>query len=258
MWEVLLGTAAANKAASIGVGLSVLLGAAGTAEVTGIGPAVREIVQPEATQTETETNSEDTEITVAALEDETTESEQDELAVEEENDDADDPNHDRERFIADADDAPGNLTWHLRGGAFQLRGILVADDGLAVRTAAPDGGTIDLPVDAEFVTAHIPGTNENRPGDASERTLEDYVGYLVRAHGECTEAEVDGEATECTVEELHILGNAGQSDAEDGESEASDDSEESEETDGTDDEPDEQTHGKPEHAGSKPGKPSEG
>jgi hypothetical protein len=41
MWEVLLGTAAANKAVSVGIGLSVLLGAASTTEMTGIGPADR-------------------------------------------------------------------------------------------------------------------------------------------------------------------------------------------------------------------------
>ena len=49
MWAALLGTAFASKATTAGVGLAVLLAGVGTAEVTGIGPQVREslgITQP--------------------------------------------------------------------------------------------------------------------------------------------------------------------------------------------------------------------
>lgn len=200
MWELLLGTAAANKAVSVGVGLSVLLGAAGTAEMTGIGPAVREIVNPQASQ-----DADTEEIEVEAIEVE-------ELALEEESADADHPQNDNQALVAAADDAPGNLVWHLRDGAFNLRGILVDDGhGLAIRTAGPDGETVDLAVDGELVAASIPGARAQGPESDGEINLEDYVGYLVVASGECSEEEID-EVTEvtCTVQSLQILGSAGQ------------------------------------------------
>jgi hypothetical protein len=198
MWELLLGTAAANKAVSVGVGLSVLLGAAGTAEMTGIGPAVREIVNPEASQ------DADAEIEVE-------ETDSEELALIEESEDADHTQNDNQPLVVATDDAPGNLVWHLRDGAFNLRGVLVGDNGLAIRTAGPDGETVDLAVDAELVEASIPGSRAQGPGSDGEINLEDYIGYLVVASGECTEEEID-EATEvtCTVQSLQILGSAGQ------------------------------------------------
>jgi hypothetical protein len=266
MWEVLVGSMAANKAASIGVGLSVLLGAAGTAEVTGVGPAVREIVRAEATQTDqqdADESGEAAELVVETIEEDALEATTEELNVEEETEDADPPQDDREHFSVADEDAPGNLTWHLRGGAFMLRGVLVeGDHGLAVRTAGPDGDTVDLPVDPALVTARIPGENGRGAQADSETTIEDYVGYLVRASGNCTESD-DTDATECTVEELHVLGEAGQNgDDEEAEtsetlaleSESDDDSDEGDSDEGDSDEDedeDDEGHGKPEHAGPK-------
>lgn len=250
MWEVILGTAAANKAASIGVGLTVMLGAAGTAEMTGIGPAVREIVVP--------AQSEDAgadEITVQEIETAT-----EEVVADEEGADADHSQDHKEHFVAAADDGPGNLVWHERGGAFHLRGILVeSGDGLAVRTAGQDGETVDLPIDAELVDGRIPGAAGRRDQTEAQSSLSDYVGYLVRASGECADPAVEGaegEAVECTVTELHVLGNAGQGEGdtaavelatEGSELESNEDA--SEEADKGTGGPSRDERGKPEHAG---------
>ena len=271
MWEVLLGTAAANKAASIGVGLSVLLGSAGAAEMTGIGPAVRELVVPVA---ESESDAEETPLEELAaspepIEVESEDADSDELSILEEDEDADDANNGGEHFISDAEDAPGNLTWHLRGGAFHLRGLLVDEGGLAVRTAGPDGGTVDLPIDPELISVHIPGANGNRPAADDEAdepaSIEDYVGYLVSASGECSDPEAESEETECTVTELRVLGQAGQGDDDDDDAslttealdadedaddaDESDDSEESEDDESEDG--DNRGRGRPDHAGPK-------
>ena len=248
MWEVLLGTAAANKAASIGVGLSVLLGAAGTAEMTGIGPAVRDIVVP--------AQSEEQDADTDADEIET-----DEIVSEEELEHADHPQDDHEQFVAATEHAPGNLLWHMRYGAFHLRGILVDEDGLAVRTAGPDGETVDLPIDPEFIAAHMPGPASQSGRADEESSLDDYIGYLVEASGECTEPAGDGEGdaaatVECTVNELRILGSAGQpegnADAEEltleGDGIESDDDDADGESHGNRGQSQDE-HGKPEHAG---------
>lgn len=274
MWEVLLGTAAANKAVSVGVGLSVLLGAAGTAEVTGVGPAVRDIVIPEATvpaePSEEDTESE-VELTVETIEEDDAELTTEEAESNEESEDADHPQDDREHAVVDAEDAPGNLVWHSSRGSFHLRGLLVEDgDGVAIRTAGPDGSTVDLPIDQGLVTERIPGAKSNKPQPDAEPTdgepaLADYIGYLVSASGECTAADGDDELkTDCTVNELHILGQAGQGDddatSEDSEALESESDEESgaDEDDESEEEADDDDgRGKPEHAGPKHDKPSQ-
>lgn len=276
MWEVILGTAAAHKAASVGVGLSVLLGTAGTAEMTGIGPTVRELVRHEVVATDTADTDEELDIAETAIVEESDESgdteglpEETSAAVEsiehEEEEDADHPQDDREHFVADAEDAPGNLVWHQRNGVFHLRGTLVDDgDGLAIRTAGPDGGTVDLPIDADEVEAHIPGSNgKKNAGD--EIGLADLVGSLVRADGVCVEPATDDDpAAGCIVTELHILGNAGQPGGEDDEASLSSDESSVEldedadedvdgeaDLDGSENEgsDEEKPHGKPDHAG---------
>ena len=263
MWEVLLGTAAANKAASIGVGLSVLLGAAGTAEMTGIGPAVRDIVVPaQSEEQDADTDGDEIEVEDIEVEDiDADEIETDEIVSEEELEHADHPQDDREQFVAATEHAPGNLLWHMRYGAFHLRGILVDEDGLAVRTAGPDGETVDLPIDPEFIAAHMLGPASQSGRADEESSLDDYIGYLVEASGECTEPAGDGEGdaaatVECTVNELRILGSAGQpegnADAEEltleGDGIESDDDDADGESHGNRGQSQDE-HGKPEHAG---------
>ncbi|MDA0351877.1 MAG: hypothetical protein O3A10_06665 [Chloroflexi bacterium] len=217
MWGVLIGTAAAHKAAAVGVGLSVILGTAGTAEVTGIGPTVRDIVRHEAVQ-ESASDAIDEGVTredesaLAMLdEDESTISE---LALESEatseDESALDEDGEREHFALAAEDGPGNLVWHLKDGVFHLRGTLIdAGDGLAIRTAGPDGEVLDLLVDEDSVDLRIPGGHA-KDGDIA---LDDYLGAMVRATGTCV-ASTDAEAApDCTVETLRILGNAGRNDA---------------------------------------------
>ena len=270
MWEVILGTAAAHKAASVGVGLSVLLRAAGTAEVTGSGPTVREIVRHEVVSSDSDDSDDSdeeldaTELVVegsAAPEDSDIPPEETSATVEsiehEEEDDVDHLENDREHFVTSGDDAPGNLSWHQRNGVFHQRGTLVDDgDRLAVRTAGPDGGTVDLPIDADEVEEHVPGSNGKKDAGA-DIGLEALVGALVRADGVCVEPATDDDpAAECIVTELHILGNAGQQrDSEDEEAlsskEATIDLDEEENADDGDDGEgdDHEPHGKPGHAG---------
>jgi hypothetical protein len=275
MWGALLASAAANKVVAIGVGATVIIGSAGAVEVTGIGPTVRDIVH-ESADAQPEDTQELNDSELALVEDEPEDAE---LAVEEV-EDAGDEGNGGEHYTLAAEDGPGNLVWHERDGAFHLRGLLVDEDGIAVRTAGPDGETVDLVVD-ESVELNVPGGHGK---NADEPVLEDYVGYLVRATGECTveptetTANIDSEsesvasegeselvevvptdASDCTVTEIQILGNAGRPDADDEET-ASLESDESDQsllaTDGGDEVTDDEGqggppegHGKPDHAG---------
>jgi len=283
MWEALLASAAANKAAALGVGLSVLLGSAGAAEVTGIGPSVRDIVH-DAVVPASSTQELEAEGTPEA----TPTPEATVLALVEEDEDALDAADDQEHNVLAADDAPGNLVWHQKDGAFHLRGLLV--EGVMVRTAGPDGEPIDLLIDPE-ATFQVPGGKPSADDDGP--LLEDYVGYLVQASGVCSEPaptseasiedesqaiELEGESQEiesesveleaiqvainsdCTVTELRVLGNAGRPgtdddlapvDEESSQSAANEDGDDGESVEATPsaDDPDTDGHGKPDHAG---------
>ncbi len=276
MWGVLLGTAAANKAASVGVGLSVLLGTAGTAEMTGIGPTVRELVRDEIVSSDTTDGDEQLTTEDDALVLEVADSEEaeatneeaiqtEEALTEEGEEDAAHPQNDREHFVTTADDAPGNLVWHQRNGVFHLRGTLVDDgDGLAVRTAGEDGSVVDLPIDVDEVEARIPGAN-GKPGEDAP-TLEDLVGALVRAEGVCVDDSENAEPGDgCIVTALHVLGKAGLNDGEEAElssdqsaveldegdaDEAEDgDDDAGDSEDGDDQDDAKEGRGKPDHAG---------
>ena len=175
MWAALLGTAFASKASTAAVGLTALLASAGAAEVTGVGPAVREslgISEPTA-------NSDAGEQSVEAQDNGLGAENAAEQGAE----------------VSASEDTPGNLMTNIRpDGSFSLRGILTAD---GVETSSGEV-LFDL-VDAEVM---IPG----QPTD-DEPNLEDYEGYLVLVTGTCEGDEVD---EDCTVESVTVLGRAGQ------------------------------------------------
>jgi hypothetical protein len=241
MWGFLLGTAAANKAASVGVGLSVMLAGAGTAEVTGIGPLVREAVH--LTPAEDGATAPDDQAVVQS--DDVVELD---LEInEEESNDVDQQENGNGALVLATDEAPGNLVWHEHDGDFKLRGLLVGEgEVLLLRTAGPDGQPVDLVVDLATVEIHQPG----RPAeggedgeDSEDGAIEDLDGRLVIASGTCGEPLPGDEDMNpvCTVESITILGNAGQNPPdEDGSGELESEDE---------DEDDDGGHGKPDHAG---------
>ena len=174
MWAALVGTAFASKASTAAVGLTVLLAGAGTAEMTGIGPAVRESLGI----TEPSSSSDAGEQSIEAQDNGLGAENAAEQAAE----------------VSASEDTPGNLMTNIRpDGSFSLRGILTAG---GVETSS--GEVLDL-VDAEVM---IPG----QPTD-DEPNLEDYEGYLVLVTGTCEGDEVD---EDCTVQRVTVLGQAGQ------------------------------------------------
>jgi hypothetical protein len=267
MWEVLLGTAAANKAASIGVGLSVLLAGAGTAEVTGIGPLVREAVHLAPPADEAPATTDDGSQLVEDVDEIITLDDEEESAhVDQQANGA---------SVMETDEAPGNLVWHENNDSFKLRGLLVVEgETLLLRTAGPDGELLDLVVDLDEVEIHVPSDGHGKPADEGEDgegedgeeedDLAALDGRLAIAMGTCGEPLPGDEDQNpvCTVESISLLGNAGQNpDDEDLEGEGSatlqevsddlddgnvdDSDEDSEDEDGGED----SAHGKPDHAG---------
>ena len=186
MWAALLGTAFASKATTAGVGLAVLLAGVGTAEVTGIGPQVREslgITQPAG-------DDDGGDVDAFVVED-------DEGANASEN------ASENGAEVTSSEETVGNLVTNIRpDGTFSLRGILRAD---GIETSSGD----TLPLGEAEVT--IPGQPSN-----DEPNLEDYEGFLVLVTGTC---DLEGDELvieeDCTVESVKLLGQAGQGKPED-------------------------------------------
>jgi len=247
MLGAVLASAAANKAASVGIGLSVLVGAAGTAEVTGIGPVVREIAVPSNIDGDETEGIPDDEPLLILADDETNGAE----LASEEDEDADHEADGREHSVVAAADGPGNLVWHQEDGEFRLRGLLVEVGGsVVVRTAGAEGELTDLAVEGDDLDLQVPGGLAKDSDEAPD--IEDLVGHLVTASGECTEIPMTEGDIECTINKIRILGNAGQPDAEEdtesAESLSADDAEADLDEDEDDEGPDEgKAHGKPEH-----------
>ncbi len=187
MWAALLGTAAANKAVSAAVGISVLLaGGVTTAEVTGVGPSVLEaigIVQP-AAQGE-----------IAA------ESQGGEHAAE-------------QAAVPDLGEAPDGLPGQLLtqlhdDGSFQLRGTLGDLVGDTTFTFTVTTATDDVDLDFAEAAIQVPGRREgDDPQSVEPAELIEFVGSLVFVTGTCDPVdELAGET--CTVERVSVLGFAG-------------------------------------------------
>ncbi len=179
MWAALLGTAAANKAVTLGVGLSVLLAGAGTAEMTGIGPQVSDLVPGIHSSDDGD----------GAGEGDAQLLEENELEVQNEGDE-------HAAVVESTEDAPGNLVTNVRpNGSFVLR-ALIGEGGATIIAA---GGFELDPGDAEI---RVPG----QPSD-EDPDLADYEGYVVLVTGSCEEGDLEGD---CTVDVVTILGRAGQ------------------------------------------------
>lgn len=180
MWAAVLGTAFASKASTAAVGLTVLLAGAGTAEVTGIGPAVREslgISEPSASSNAADQGAEAQNNAVGS-----------ENAAE------------QAANVSSDDEATGNLVTNIRpDGSFTVRGILSA---AGVETS----GELLLLGEVEIT---VPG-QRNPNADAPE--LSDYYDYLVLATGTCSNLDhAEFNMTDdCTVESVSILGQAAQ------------------------------------------------
>jgi len=171
LWAAVMGTAFASNASTAAVGLTILLAGAGTAEVTGIGPAVREslgISQPGANS-----NASDQGI----------EAQNNGLGVENEN------ANEQASDVSPSEDTPGNLVTNVRpNGTFSLRGILEGDSVIEVV---------------------IPGQN-NPNADAPDLSEYNGYLVLVTGTCVDFDEEDFNLLTDCTVESVSILGRAGQ------------------------------------------------
>jgi len=219
LWASLAGTAAAHKAATA-VGVGVLLAGGATAEISGIGPAVREAVSP-----------------VHSSSDPLAET--DELLTDEQKGTAASSTEGSGAgtVVGDSpDDLPGNLTTQVRpNGGFTLRGVLVAatNDEIDVQTSVDDA-----PLTFEIGTAEL-----RVPGPTSEpEDLDDFEGHLVVITGTCE--TVDRLLTEdCELARVTVLGNAGKGGPDDGAGRPNDPGQGVGPPGGT-----EQSEGPPEHA----------
>ena len=203
VWGALIGTAAAHKAVAA-IGLGVLLAGGAAAEVTGIGPAVREAVSPVHSSSEPveeavlEATAEATVAGEAAI-----------VALAEVNGAA----------VTEAPEGvPGSLMANLRwDGRFLLRGVLVySGDGMIQVQTSLD----DVPVEFDLGDAlvRLPGPANAGGGPnatESDPTLEDFEGHVLLISGRCE--TVDGLLTEdCVLTVVTVLGNAGQGGPPDG------------------------------------------
>ena len=191
VWGTVLGTAAAHKAAAA-IGVGVLLAGGATAEMTGIGPAVRAAVSPSHSSSEP---ADTTQSTAEAG-----------LAV------ATDQAGNGATVTEAPEDLPGNLMANMRpDGSFTLRGVLVGAtaDVIDVQTSLDD---VPLEFDLDGAVIRLPGPGSaaggpNADGDAP--TIEDFEGHLVLIMGRCE--IVDDQLTEdCVLTSVTVLGNAGQ------------------------------------------------
>lgn len=228
MWSGLLASAAANKAASAAVGLSVILGGGAAIEAAGVGPTVREAVgvsQPGSDE------SGDGEQVVASLD------------LEE--NDAGSANGQGASVAHEVapEGLSGNLVTQVRkDGSFQIRGVLEGayDEGgeysITVRVAGLEPATVEestgegdtggeeltlevgtvimleLGEDTSFVAPGKPGDEELTLAEA----LDAYAGQLVIVQGSCEEGELGGEDSECYVDRVQILGGPAAIDGEEG------------------------------------------
>jgi hypothetical protein len=207
-----------------------MLAGAGTAEVTGIGPLVREAVH--LTPAEDGATAPDDQAVVQS--DDVVELD---LEInEEESNDVDQQENGNGALVLATDEAPGNLVWHEHDGDFKLRGLLVGEGEVLLLRP------VDLVVDLATVEIHQPGRPDSGE-DGEDGAIEDLDGRLVIASGTCGEPLPSDEDMNpvCTVESITILGNAGQNPPdEDGSGELESEDE---------DEDDDGGHGKPDHAG---------
>lgn len=191
VWGTVLGTAAAHKAATA-IGIGVLLASGATAEMTGIGPAVREAVSP------SHSSSEPADTTESA----------DEAALEVTTEQAGNG-----ATVSEAPEGlPGNLMASLRpDGSFTLRGVLVGATAemIDVQTSLDDV-PLEFALDGAVVRLPGPGSAAAGPNaDGDALTIEDFEGYVVLISGRCE--TVDGLLTEdCVLTLVTVLGNAGQ------------------------------------------------
>ena len=200
MWGAVLGTALANKAATA-VGLGVLLATGATAELTGIGPAVREAVSPAHSSQELDGENilASATATASATAAATTTSNEPR------------GNGGGAVVIEAPEDVPGNLTAHLRpNGTFALRGVLVSVDGdlIDVQTSLDD---VPLQFNLGAALIRLPGPAVPSGGPnagADVPTLEDFEEHLVLITGSC-ETIGDELSEDCELTVVSVLGNAG-------------------------------------------------
>jgi hypothetical protein len=186
MWNGMLGVAAAHKAITVAVGLSMLLGGTVAVETTGVGGTVLDsvglhqtadshsVVHPTPTAEGTAAASAKPEGTAL----------------------------------------PGALVVQLhKDGSFSARGQLV--DGTSATTAVVDVGAdqrLSLPYDAAVV--HATGRPDRGTATPTEPVdLTDYVGYGVFVTGTCADSplpETLGKCESLTVSSIQVLGRAGQ------------------------------------------------
>jgi hypothetical protein len=205
LWASVVGVAAANKAATA-IGIGVLLAGGATAEISGIGPAVREAVSP------AHSVEEPTVVPLATGEASAT------VSTPEAN-----GNGNGATVTAAPDGVPGNLTAHVRpDGSFMLRGVLIAvtDDQIEVQSSLDD---VPLQLQLGDATIRIPGGNaQGGPQSETPPTLDEFAGHLVIINGNC-ETVGDQLTEDCVLETVQVLGNAGQNGtSEDGTSSSSD------------------------------------
>ncbi|MDA0351879.1 MAG: hypothetical protein O3A10_06675 [Chloroflexi bacterium] len=192
LWGTAIGVAAAHKAVVVAAGVGLLLAGGTAAEVSGIGPAVRDAVRapqattPHPTQSAIDPTSSPTATAVAAV-----------VAS------SATPRPGNGATVTDApEDVPGNLSTHVNSkGEFTLRGVLVA--------VGP--GTIDVQTSVDDVPIRflLGDARVKIPGNATSG-LDAYVGHLLVVSGQCE--TIGGQLTEdCDVDSVTVLGNAGQS-----------------------------------------------
>ena len=209
LWASAIGVAAANKAATA-VGIGVLLVGGATAEISGIGPAVREAVSP----AHSGQGSPDdlTPETVATGEASVV------AGTPEAN-----GNGNGATVVEAPEGVPGNLTAHVRpDGSFTLRGVLIAatDDEIEVQSSLDD---VPLQLELAGATIRIPGGSaQGGPQSESPPTLVEFIGHLVTIKGSCSSVG-DQLIDDCAVHTIQVLGNAGQSGGSGSSSDATDD-----------------------------------
>jgi hypothetical protein len=187
MWNGMLGVAAAQKALTVAVGLSMLLGGTVAVETTGVGATVLDSVGVHQTaNSQSVTHPTPTpEGTVAA------------------------------NAKPDGTALPGALVVQLhKDGSFTVRGQLV--DGTDSGTAMVDIGA-DQPLSLTYDPATVHAAGRPAHGSATPTPepvdLSNYIGYGVFVTGTCADNPLPttlGDCQNLTVSRIQVLGQAGQ------------------------------------------------
>lgn len=222
IWASMSGMAAAHPVLAAAAALSVLAGGATAAEVTGVGPAVRQAVRSEAPATSTDATATATATSAATASLEATsipeQAAPGALGIE-----------------PVPEGAPGNLVTQLHDdGRFTMRAVLVDATSDSISLVGV-GGIVELSLDEE-AKLQIPG----KPSDDEE--LDEYSGQLVFVSGAC-ESGIELVGPGCVVTSVQVLGHAGANP-----SEGAPGSERDERSKDRGEAGDSEEHGKPERA----------